>query len=72
MLEGITQHRNRFDDTQVLFVGVSIDPNDDRLGRIKALVPGIRFFRDGDQTISRLFGALASDSNDLDFLILDP
>lgn len=58
IVEGLSRFRERFDDARVLFFGVTIDPDDDRLERIHDQVPGIRFFRDYDQTISRLYGAL--------------
>ncbi|MDA1162841.1 MAG: 2OG-Fe(II) oxygenase [Planctomycetota bacterium] len=58
MLDGLAKARTRFDDVQALFFGVTIDPDDDRLQRVRDQIPGIRFFRDFDQTISRLFGAL--------------
>lgn len=65
MLEALSQSRKRFDDAQALFFGVTIDPDDDRLGRIRDQIPGIRFFRDFDQTISRLYGALPQIHGDL-------
>tara|TARA_R110002072_G_scaffold302970_1_gene490480 strand:- start:14889 stop:15950 length:1062 start_codon:yes stop_codon:yes gene_type:complete len=58
MLEGLAKARNRFDDAQALFFGVTVDPDDIRLERVVDQVPGIRFFQDFDQTISRLFGAI--------------
>lgn len=58
VLAGLSQHRSRFGDSQALFFGVTIDPDDERPGRIRDQVPGIRFFRDFDQTISRLYRAL--------------
>lgn len=58
MLDALAKARSRFDDTQVLFFGVTIDPEDDRQERLRDHVPGIRFFRDFDQTISRLYRAL--------------
>ena len=58
LLDSLSRLQERSADTQILFFGVTIDPDDDRLGRISDQVPGIRFFRDFDQTISRLYGAL--------------
>ncbi len=60
MLDTLAKSRARFDDTQALFFGVTIDPDDDLQGRLRDQVPGIRFFRDFDQTISRLYRALPS------------
>ena len=65
MLDGLTKARARFNDAQALFFGVTIDPEDDVLGRLHDQVPGIRFFRDFDQTISRLYGALPRQHEDL-------
>jgi hypothetical protein len=62
IVEGLSRLRERFDDSRILFFGVTIDPDDDRLGRIRDQVPGIRFFRDYDRTISRLYGALPGGS----------
>lgn len=58
MLDALAKARSRFDDRQVLFFGVTIDPEDDRQERLRDHIPGIRFFRDFDQTISRLYRAL--------------
>jgi peroxiredoxin len=48
----------RFDDTDATFFGVSIDPDDEVLGRVTDREKGVRFFRDFDRSISRLYGAL--------------
>ncbi|MBI1309757.1 redoxin domain-containing protein [bacterium] len=62
LLQSLARHRQYFDDAQALFFGVTIDPQDDTLGRVRDQVPGIRFLRDFDQTISRLYGALPAAS----------
>lgn len=49
---------DQFDDTQATFFGVSIDPEDEEFGRISDRDKGVRFFRDFDRSISRLYGAL--------------
>lgn len=49
--------RRLFDDQRACFFGVSIDPEDANRGLVNTL-PGIRFFRDHDRQLSRLYGAL--------------
>lgn len=51
-------HRPWFDDVRMSFFGVSVDPEDERAGRMQEAVPGIRHFWDFDGTASRLYGAL--------------
>lgn len=63
VLEGLARFRDRFDDSRIVFFGVTIDPDDERLERVRDEVPGIRFFRDFDLTISRLYGALKGRSS---------
>lgn len=64
ILDDLLAYSDRFDASQVCFFGVSIDPDDDRLQRIRDQVPGIRFFRDTDRSISRRFGALSADADE--------
>jgi predicted 2-oxoglutarate/Fe(II)-dependent dioxygenase YbiX/peroxiredoxin len=52
------QHRSLFDDEHLAFFGVSIDPDDERTGRVRASLPGIRHLWDFDRAVSRLYGAL--------------
>jgi predicted 2-oxoglutarate/Fe(II)-dependent dioxygenase YbiX/peroxiredoxin len=63
LLEAILKRRNEFDDKTAAFFGVSVDPEDERSGRIGELNPGIHFIWDFDQRVSRLFGA-APDAGD--------
>lgn len=51
--------RGYFDDDKVSFFGVSIDPADRELARLQQRVPGIRYFWDFEQSVSRLYGAVA-------------
>lgn len=51
-----------FDDDFASFFGVSIDPDDQHTGRVQGRLPGVRFFWDFDQTISRLYGAVPLES----------
>ena len=46
-----------FDVTNFLFSGVSIDPQDEHLGRVRQEVDSIRWFWDFDLELSRQFGA---------------
>lgn len=56
-LEAMKANRAWFDDERASFFGVSIDPADEAQGRVRGDLPGIRFFWDVDQTVSRLYGA---------------
>ncbi|BAQ64500.1 2OG-Fe(II) oxygenase [Geminocystis sp. NIES-3709] len=69
--------RDKFNDSDVCFFGVSVEPQDLELNRIQDIIPGIRFFWDFDFQVSKLYGALQSDENNIIIyspftLILDP
>ncbi len=49
-----------FDDANACFFGVSTDPEDERSGRVRESLPGVRFFWDFDRAVSRLYGAVTS------------
>lgn len=73
----VDEQRTLFDDRHVSFFGVSIDPNDEERGLMHTMIPGIRYFWDLDQAISRQFGALATDESSRALyrpftLVLDP
>jgi predicted 2-oxoglutarate/Fe(II)-dependent dioxygenase YbiX/peroxiredoxin len=53
----LARHRSWFDDKQACFFGVSTDPADEQLGLLRDEMPGVRFFRDFDFKVSRLYGA---------------
>ncbi len=55
-LAAVARHRRIFDDIHASFFGVSIDPEDEKSGRVAESMPGIRHFWDFDQAISRQFG----------------
>lgn len=55
--------RALLDDQRACFFGVSIDPNDAARGVVDA-IPGIRFFRDHDRAVSRLYGAFLDEQGD--------
>ncbi len=62
MLRIIEEQRSLFDDNNIAFFGISIDPNDEKQGRVRESMPGIRFFWDFDGTVSRLYGAIPMDT----------
>ena len=47
-----------FDDDRLCFFGVTIDPQDISSGRLRELLPGVRYFQDFSGYISRSYGAL--------------
>lgn len=62
ILADALHYRNRFDDTNACFFGVSTDPEDEQSGRVQELLPGIRFYWDFDHEVSRKYGALGTDA----------
>src|SRR5215210_3997917 len=56
----VEEHRHLFDDDRVCLFGVSVDPDDQRLGRLCEAMPGIRVFWDFDLGISRLYQAMGA------------
>jgi predicted 2-oxoglutarate/Fe(II)-dependent dioxygenase YbiX/peroxiredoxin len=73
----LERHRAWFDDKQACFFGVSIDPGDEQRGLLQDQMPGIRFIRDFDAAVSRLYGAAGvSQHGRTDYrpmtLVLDP
>jgi predicted 2-oxoglutarate/Fe(II)-dependent dioxygenase YbiX/peroxiredoxin len=71
-------HRELFDDERMAFFGVSLDPEDERSGRVAPALPGIRHFWDFDGKASRLYGCLPHQAADPDqtgrrlWIVLDP
>ncbi len=61
-LQAVNKHRQLFDDFNIAFFGVSLDPEDEKQGRLKESLPGIRFLWDFDGTVSKLYGALPNDA----------
>lgn len=64
ILGDFLRHADRFDDTHATFFGVSINPDDESLGRVADRDTGVRFFRDFDRSISRMYGALPQSDSD--------
>jgi predicted 2-oxoglutarate/Fe(II)-dependent dioxygenase YbiX/peroxiredoxin len=58
MLSALVARRALFDDEHLAFFGVSQDPEDERLGRVREMLPGVRFFWDTGGELGRLYGAL--------------
>lgn len=57
-LESIAKRRDLFDDDKACFFGVGVDPAEE--AALVTRLPGVRFFRDYDRTVSRLYGASRS------------
>jgi predicted 2-oxoglutarate/Fe(II)-dependent dioxygenase YbiX/peroxiredoxin len=58
-LAAVLKHRALFDDQKFHFFGVGTDPADAARGRLRPSLPGVRYFRDFDRRVSRLYGAAA-------------
>lgn len=61
-MEGLTAHQARFEKIDALFLGVSIDPEDERCARLVRHEPGIEFIWDFNRSVSCLFGAARPDN----------
>nr|WP_263970310.1 2OG-Fe(II) oxygenase [Pseudanabaena sp. PCC 6802] len=61
VLGDLAIYREFFDDKFCCFLGVSTDPADKFLSRLKGQLPGIDFFWDFEQKVSRLFGVVDRD-----------
>jgi predicted 2-oxoglutarate/Fe(II)-dependent dioxygenase YbiX/peroxiredoxin len=76
-LAAVSRRRDRFDDARASFFGVSTDPEDQRSGRVKDVLPGIRFMWDFDCSVSRALGAAPKNREDAAgqrqvWMIVDP
>jgi peroxiredoxin/predicted 2-oxoglutarate/Fe(II)-dependent dioxygenase YbiX len=58
----VMARRRCFDDERAAFFGVSLDPADERQGRVTESMPGIRFFWDFDGAVSKLYGVVPDDA----------
>lgn len=54
-LEQVAKRRVLFDDDKACFFGVGVDPAEE--AALVSRLPGVRFFRDYDRSVSRLYGA---------------
>ena len=61
-LDAARSRPDLFDDTAACFFGVSVDPDDEAERRVADSYPGYRFLWDFDLTVSRLYGAVATDT----------
>ena len=57
VLAAFLGHGAVFDDTRATLVGVSVDPADERLRRVRQRLPGFRCLWDADHRASRMLGA---------------
>ncbi|MFS0736705.1 2OG-Fe(II) oxygenase [Sphingomonas sp. 1P06PA] len=57
-LDRLLASRALFDDHRACFFGVTADPADVDQGRVRQLIPGIRFFDDRALAVSRLYRAV--------------
>src|SRR5215210_868268 len=78
-VEAAQANRDLFDDEKTSFFGVSVDPQDEQMGRVQAMLPGIRYFWDFEGTVGRLYGAVPENANPGDpvslrcfWMVLDP
>jgi peroxiredoxin/predicted 2-oxoglutarate/Fe(II)-dependent dioxygenase YbiX len=75
-LKILDEHRALFNDADVAFFGVSLDPGDET--RVKGQLPGIRYIWDFDASVSRLYGVapVETDSQKIAvrrlWLVIDP
>jgi predicted 2-oxoglutarate/Fe(II)-dependent dioxygenase YbiX/peroxiredoxin len=75
-----SEMRHYFDDKKISFFGISIDRADEEQGRVKEIIPGIRYFWDFERDVSKLYGAMDEGSISADgvityhsfTLVLDP
>lgn len=56
VIDDVLASRGPFDDVNVCFFGVSIDPEDEAQGRVQNVLAGVRFFWDFDRSVSRSSG----------------
>jgi peroxiredoxin/predicted 2-oxoglutarate/Fe(II)-dependent dioxygenase YbiX len=63
LLDTLCARRDLFDDLHASFFGVSADPDDLRLSRVRQLLPGYRYFSDFNGELAALYGVAASSSS---------
>lgn len=71
VIADVDRHGERFDAANLAFFGVSIDPDDERLGRVQQLRTGVVWFWDFDYTISRAYGVLVENEFTPVSIVLD-
>ncbi len=60
-IETVTSNRHYFSDNHLIFVGVTTDETDKTNDLLKYKTTKVRFLRDFDSTVSKLYGAVNSD-----------
>jgi peroxiredoxin/predicted 2-oxoglutarate/Fe(II)-dependent dioxygenase YbiX len=68
----VLARRALFDDARALFFGVSTDPADRDQRGLKASLPGVRYFWDFDQAVSRLHGLVSETGFKPLVFLIDP
>ncbi|MGV3550970.1 2OG-Fe(II) oxygenase [Rhizobium sp.] len=77
-LGAVLSRRDLFNDDNVAFFGVSVDPDDESEGRVQDSYPGYRFFWDFDFSVTRLYGAMPIETDSEErtmqrrWVVLDP
>jgi predicted 2-oxoglutarate/Fe(II)-dependent dioxygenase YbiX len=61
-IDGVLANGDLFDDRNMCFFGVSLDPRDESEARLRERLPGIRHFWDFDGEASRRYGAIPIDA----------
>lgn len=73
VVDWVEKRRASFDDERLCFFGVSSDPADEESGRLRTVIPGIRYFHDPDLALGKRFGAVGDGAEYRPFtLVLDP
>lgn len=75
VLDDVQKHKDRFDSSEAIFLGVSVDPEDEKQQRLTQDHPGIIWFWDFDRSVSRNYAAAPVDATapyQPHTLVLDP
>jgi peroxiredoxin len=73
LIEQVEREHAHFDVLNACFCGVSVDPEDEKQGRLRQKFPGIMYFWDFDRSVSRLYGAAGANGQYfVHSLLLDP
>ena len=59
-IDAMWKNRDLFDDERASYFGVSVDPEDEKQGRLREAMPGVRFMLDFDADVSRRCGAVSN------------
>ncbi len=63
MLDAVLAKQDYFDDYQASFFGVTVDKRDISADLLQTRIPGIRYFKDFDLHLSKLYGAVSPKCN---------